>query len=432
MDRFLPLLCFLLTAAVVSRAALPAQLYWQSVLPNTPMPSAISDLLTPATDTLLDKKTGTSVTVGKGGVNVNTGNGKLGGGGGTTVGISKGGVNVNTGNGKPGGGGSTTVGVSKGGVNPGGGGGTTVGVGKGGVNVNTGNGKPRGGGGTTVGVGKGGINVNTGNGKPGGGGGGTTVGVGKGGVNVNTGNGKPGGGGGTTVGVGKGGVNVNTGKGKPGGTNVHVNPGGVGVNVNPKNGKPPVVVHVHPGKNPFLYTYAATDTQLHDDRDVALFFLEKDLRPGATFTLHFTKTAPNGAAATFLPRSEAESIPFSSAKIENILKHFSIDQNSVEAEEMKNTLHECEEPAVNGEKKTCATSLESMVDFATSSLGRAASVPYRPRCAASHRRGSSGTLSQEVACGERTSGTRWWRAMRRHMRTRSSIAMRRDRRGRTR
>lgn len=36
---------------------------------------------------------------------------------------------------------------------------------------------------------------------------------------------------------------------------------------------------------------------------------------------------------------------------------------------MKNTLHECEEPAVNGEKKTCATSLESMVDFATSSLG---------------------------------------------------------------
>nr|CAD1834037.1 unnamed protein product [Ananas comosus var. bracteatus] len=347
MDRFLPLLCFLLTAAVVSHAALPVQVYWQSALPNTPMPSAISDLLTPATDTLLDKKTGTSVTVGKGGVNVNTGNGKPGGGCGTTVGVGKGGVNVNTGNGKLGGGGGTTVGVGKGGVDvntgngkPGGGGGTTVGVGKGGVNVNTGNGKPGGGGGTTVGVGKGGVNVNTGNGKPGGGGG-TTVGVGKGGVNVNTGKGKPGGSG-TTVGVGKGGVNVNTGKGKPGGTNVHVNPGGVGVNVNPKNGKPPVVVHVHPGKNPFLYTYAATDTQLHDDRDVALFFLEKDLRPGATFTLHFTKTART---------------------------HFSIDQNSVEAEEMKNTLHECEEPAMNGEKKTCATSLESMVDFATSSLG---------------------------------------------------------------
>lgn len=37
---------------------------------------------------------------------------------------------------------------------------------------------------------------------------------------------------------------------------------------------------------------------------------------------------------------------------------------------MKQTLQDCEEPSVNGEEKQCATSLESMVDFAVSKLGK--------------------------------------------------------------
>ncbi|XP_072995945.1 BURP domain-containing protein 3-like [Typha latifolia] len=264
MALLLPLLSFLLLALAVSHAALPPQVYWHSVLPNTPMPSAIADLLTSGT---LDEKT--TVTVGKGGINVNAGKGKPGG---TTVGVSKGGVHVSTGKGKPGG---------------------------------------------------------------------------------------------TTVGVGKGGVHVSTGKGKPGGTNVHVTPGGVGVNVGPKGHKKPVIVRVAPGKSPFIYNYAATETQLHDDPNVALFFLEKDLHPGVKMTLHFTKTT----SATFLPRTAANSIPFSSAKLPQILNYFSIQPNSIEAEAIKETLLECEEPAAKGEKKYCATSLESMVEFSTSSLG---------------------------------------------------------------
>ncbi|KAG1367749.1 BURP domain-containing protein 3 [Cocos nucifera] len=249
MDRSLLLLSFLLLAAAVGHAALSPQLYWHSVLPNTPMPKAISNLLSPGA--LADKKAGTSVSVGKGGVYVNTGKGKPGG---------------------------------------------------------------------------------------------TTVGVGRGGV----------------------GVHVSPGKGRPGGTTVGVGHGGVSVNTRYPNKKKPVVVNVKPGNSPFIYNYAATETQLHDDPNVALFFLEKDLRPGAKMNLHFTQTT---SSATFLPRQAAESIPFSSAKLPVILHQLSIESDSVQAEAMRNTLKECEEPALGGEKKHCVTSLESMVEFSTSTLG---------------------------------------------------------------
>ncbi|KAI5000257.1 hypothetical protein ZWY2020_004846 [Hordeum vulgare] len=391
MDRLVAagILAFLLIASVGSHAARAPGQYWESALPNTPMPSSLSQLL----DT---QAGGTSVNVGSGGVHVDAGHGMPGG---TTVDVGKGGVGVNVkpGSAKPGG---TTVGVGKGGVGvnvkPGYGkpGGTTVGVGKGGVDVNVkpGSGKPSGTG-TTVGVGKGGVDVNVkpGYGKPGGSGttvgvgkggvgvnvrpgGGTTVGVGKGGVGVNVkpGYGKPAGGTGTTVGVGKGGVGVNVkpGYGKPGGTTVGVGKGGVGVNVRPGYGKPggkPRGKPVHVNVSPFIYNYAATETQLHDDPSAALFFLEKDLHAGKKMSVHFMATP--GAGGKFLPRSEAEAIPFSSEKAPEILSRFSVAPDSAEAAEMKQTLRECEAAAGKGEKKSCATSLESMVDFATSSLG---------------------------------------------------------------
>ncbi|XP_068652426.1 BURP domain protein RD22-like [Aristolochia californica] len=264
------LFCFfqvflLVSAAITSHASLPAQVYWQTKLPNTPMPSAIRDLLRPDVG---EEKVGTSVQVGKGGVHVDAGKGK--------------------------------------------GGNTAVGVGKDGVQVDAGKGTP---GGTAVDVGH------------------------KGGVNVNAGHGK------TQVGVGKGGVGVATGhKGHP------------------------VVVRVAPGKSPFNYVYAAEADQLHDDPNVAFFFLEKDLHAGAKMTLRFSKSDSDGS--TFLPRSAAESIPFSSSKLPEILHKFSIEPDSVEAETMKNTLESCEGPAAKGESKYCATSLESMVDFAASKLGK--------------------------------------------------------------
>ncbi|XWS70348.1 hypothetical protein CRYUN_Cryun03dG0040200 [Craigia yunnanensis] len=210
---------------------------------------------------------------------------------------------------------------------------------------------------TSVNVGGGGgVNVNTGKGKPGG----TSVNVGKGGVNVNTGKGKPRGG--TNVNVGGKGVGVNTGK-AGGGTTVNVGGKGGGVSVNTGHKGKPVFVNV----DPFLYNYAATETQVHDDPNVALFFLEKDMHPRGTMTLHFTE---NTERTTFLPRPIAQKIPFSSDKLPEILNEFSVKPGSVEAEMMKKTIKECEQPQIQGEEKYCATSLESMIDFSTSKLGK--------------------------------------------------------------
>ncbi|KAI3738113.1 hypothetical protein L2E82_28132 [Cichorium intybus] len=208
---------------------------------------------------------------------------------------------------------------------------------------------------TAVGVGKGGVAVHTG--KPGKR---TNVGVRKGGVTVNT--GKPGKG--TSVGVGKGGVGVHA--GKPGKrTDVGVGKGGVAVHTGHK-GKP-VYVGVGKGQNPFNYMYAASANQLNDNPNVAFFFLENDLHQGTEMKLHFTK---DNQKATFLPRQVADSIPFSSNKLPQIYNEFSIKAGSVEAADMKQTLSECESKGIEGEDKYCATSLESMIDFSTTKLGK--------------------------------------------------------------
>ncbi|XP_038976599.1 BURP domain-containing protein 3-like, partial [Phoenix dactylifera] len=104
-----------------------------------------------------------------------------------------------------------------------------------------------------------------------------------------------------------------------------------------------------------------------EDRFATIFFLQKDvLHPGANKTIHFIRTS---SGATLLPRRMADSIPFSSIKLPEMLARLSINPNSTEAESMKKTLQDCEAPPVDGETKYCATSLESMVDFSTSTLG---------------------------------------------------------------
>ncbi|MFS7909031.1 putative BURP domain-containing protein [Helianthus anomalus] len=262
MKFFLLHVCTLLSVALVGSHALTPEVYWKSVLPNSPMPKSIKDLLYTEWN---DEKS------------------------------------------------------------------TAVGVGKGGVSVHTGKPGKR----TDVGVGKGGVGVHTG--KPGKG---TDVGVGKGGVGVHT--GKPGKR--TDVGVGKGGVEVHTRhKGKP------------------------VYVGVHKGPDPFVYLYAASEDQLKDNPNVTMFFQENDLHQGKEMKLHFTK---NDQKATFLPRKIADSIPFSSNKLPQIYDEFSVKPDSMEAEIMKQTLNECESTGIEGEEKYCATSLESMVDFSTTKLGK--------------------------------------------------------------
>ncbi|GAB2275641.1 hypothetical protein Dimus_010399 [Dionaea muscipula] len=187
----------------------------------------------------------------------------------------------------------------------------------------------------------------------------TTVSVGHQGVGVQA-------KGGTSVSVGpKSGVGVSTGKSGYG-TGVHVGKGGVFVGTHPK-GKPPVYVGVKPGPEPFDYRYAATETQLKSDPTTALFFLQKDLTIGTKMSLRFKTASTNDAV--FLPRRAADSVPFSSEKLPAILSRFSVNPGSEEAVIMKHTIEECETKGISGEDKLCATSMESMVDYAASKLG---------------------------------------------------------------
>nr|BAB60849.1 BURP domain-containing protein [Bruguiera gymnorhiza] len=169
---------------------------------------------------------------------------------------------------------------------------------------------------------------------------------------------------GTSVAVGKGGVNVDAGKGKPGG-GTHVGVGGKGVGVDA--GKPGGGGTNFGFDRAVSNIYAASEDQIHDNPNLALFFLQKDLKPGKSMNLDFPESSNT---ATFLPRHVADSIPFSSNKLQDAFREFSVKPGSLEAEIMENTVKECENPGIEGEEKYCATSLESMVDFSTSKLGK--------------------------------------------------------------
>ncbi|KAL8138675.1 hypothetical protein V2J09_004676 [Rumex salicifolius] len=193
------------------------------------------------------------------------------------------------------------------------------------------------------------------------------VAIGKGGTKVHVSSPKSG----TGVSVGKGSgtkVHVSSPKTK---TGVVVGKGGTSVHVSgPK--KKGTYVSVKPGPKGFLYKYAATETQLHDDPNTALFFLEKDLitPKEKTMNLRFTP----GSSTAFLPRHVAESVPFSSDKLPEILDGLNISPGSPEAVTVESTVKECEETPVKGEDKRCVASLEGMMDYATSKLGKRVSV----------------------------------------------------------
>ena len=101
--------------------------------------------------------------------------------------------------------------------------------------------------------------------------------------------------------------------------------------------------------------------------DSKIFYLHNDLHPGKKMKLLFTNS---GTKVSFLPRRVAESIPFSSDKFPEILKYFSLQVNSEEAEIISDEIGYCESPNMEGEEKYCATSLESLIDFNVARLGQ--------------------------------------------------------------
>jgi hypothetical protein len=105
----------------------------------------------------------------------------------------------------------------------------------------------------------------------------------------------------------------------------------------------------------------------HDDSPFVVFFNLKDLKLGNKWTVYLPpseKSRPN----LILPREQAESIPFSSKHLPYILELFSFSPDSPQAKAVESTLTDCEGTHVPGETKFCATSFESMVEFAQSVL----------------------------------------------------------------
>lgn len=132
-----------------------------------------------------------------------------------------------------------------------------------------------------------------------------------------------------------------------------------------------IIEHVDVKRNKDINLPLPVEDKGEEDGNLLECFIRctrrQDLVPGLKVPINFLKTT-SGLGVSFLPRQSANSIPFSSAKLSEILAQFSVKPSSVEAGYVKKTLQECDTPADVGESKLCATSLESMVEFVTSSL----------------------------------------------------------------
>ncbi|XP_038702693.1 polygalacturonase 1 beta-like protein 3 [Tripterygium wilfordii] len=73
---------------------------------------------------------------------------------------------------------------------------------------------------------------------------------------------------------------------------------------------------------------------------------------------------------SFLPRTIVSKLPFSTSKIDGIKQIFHASDNSTMETIIKDSLSECERAPSAGETKRCVASIEDMIDFASSVLGR--------------------------------------------------------------
>lgn len=107
--------------------------------------------------------------------------------------------------------------------------------------------------------------------------------------------------------------------------------------------------------------------------ELNIFFHYNTLEPGTKFPVYFP-TADPSTTPRLLTKEESDSIPFSLSQLPDLLKRFSFPVDSKQALAMKSTLHHCEFPALPGESKFCATSLESLLDSVGAAFG-----PDHPR-----------------------------------------------------
>jgi len=120
--------------------------------------------------------------------------------------------------------------------------------------------------------------------------------------------------------------------------------------------------HDH-GHNPS----SSSSSSIQKDPQLMVFYMLQDLKVGEVMSIHF----PNRhlSPSQILSKHEADSIPFSFAEFPNLLHLFSFSEGSPQATAMESTLKECEVKPIKGETKFCATSLESVHEFAQDIFG---------------------------------------------------------------
>ncbi|KAM7250201.1 hypothetical protein ACFE04_022084 [Oxalis oulophora] len=98
------------------------------------------------------------------------------------------------------------------------------------------------------------------------------------------------------------------------------------------------------------------------------FFRESKMKTGAV--LPMPDIQDKMPERSFLPRSISSKLPFSSSKIGELKQIFHAGDNSTMEKLISDALVECEREPSKDETKRCVGSLEDMIDFVTSVLGR--------------------------------------------------------------
>lgn len=98
------------------------------------------------------------------------------------------------------------------------------------------------------------------------------------------------------------------------------------------------------------------------------FFRESMVKEGTV--MPFPDIRDKMPKRSFLPRSILSKLPFSTSKISEMKQIFKVSDNSSMDKILMDSLSECERAPSPGETKRCVGSVEDMIDFATSVLGR--------------------------------------------------------------
>ena len=106
-----------------------------------------------------------------------------------------------------------------------------------------------------------------------------------------------------------------------------------------RNDKTHHVAHVHEKKSMHHPSLSSSHMMHQIDARKTMFFVLDDLKLGKTMSILFPDGDPSPLSSPYLwPREQADAIPFSLAKLPQILQHFSFPQGSRKAQVMEHTL----------------------------------------------------------------------------------------------